>query len=149
MSYTIPTATDFQARFRRDFPFAAGSGSDDFTRVTDVDINLAITQAGFNFPSRIPASQAQFSELYLLKAAHHLCMNMLAATQGLRGQGEWAVIAKGVDGVNASFSIPEKIMSSPAFVQLSKTIYGAQYLEIIAPHLIGGVFSICGATTYA
>ena len=145
MSYTPPTVADFKDRFDRDFAFSADQA--DMTRVRDRDITTASTQAVANFNVALFASQSIYTEAFLLLTAHFLCVNLLAATQGLGGTSQWLVNSKAVGNVSESFAIPERITRSPFLAGLSKTLYGATYLSIIMPLLVGNVAIQRGDTT--
>lgn len=145
MPYALPTVAEFKTRFDRDFNYAVDQT--DKTRVRDLDIQRGLDSANVNFNPGLWASQANFSEGFLLLSAHYLCTNILNSSQGLGGQGSWLVNSKAVGNVSSSFSIPDRILRSPFLSLLSKTLYGAEYLSIIAPLLVGNVRVVCGQTT--
>lgn len=118
----------------------AGDNSD-LTRVTDNDVTGAIFDAQYNVSQALFDSQAQFSRAFLYLAAHNLVEKLLAAGEGLASQYNWLTAAKGVGSVTESFHIPERISKDPMLSAYSKTRYGALYLAIISPLLIGGVFT--------
>jgi len=118
----------------------AGDNSD-LTRVTDNDISGAIFDAQYNVSQALFDSQAQFSRAFLYLAAHNLVEKLLAAGEGLASQYNWLTASKAVGSVQESFQIPERISKDPMLAAYSKTRYGALYLQIISPLLIGGVFT--------
>ena len=145
MSYTQPAVTDFKSRFDRDFGYAADQS--DMTLVRDKDINTAFGQTVANFNAGLFPSQALYTEAFLLLSAHYLCMNLLASSQGLAGSAQWLTNSKAVGNVSEGFAIPERIMRSPFLSIYSRTLYGMNYLSIIAPLLVGNVGLVCGDTT--
>jgi len=140
-SYTAPTVSEFKAQFVRDFPY--GTASD---KVMDADILAALTQADFSVNPEIFDTEANFKYGYNLLAAHNLVMNLRASSQGVSGTYSWLEASKSVGSVSQSFSIPEFISKNPMYAMLSKTAYGAKYLEIVIPRAIGQCFAIEGAT---
>lgn len=146
MAYTAPTVANFKSRFDRDFAFC-GSDQTDFTKVRDVDVERALALAKANFNDGLWADQATFSEARLLLAAHFLCQNLLASTQGLGGSYQWLTNSKAVGPLNESFQIPDRILRSPFLAAISKTLYGALYLEMLSPLLVGNVVVVCGRAT--
>lgn len=145
MSYTQPTVSDFKTRFDRDFAFAADQG--DMTKVRDVDITRGLTQASANFNEGLWESQALFSEAFLLLAAHYLCQNIAASSQGLGSHASWLTNSKAIGNMSESFAIPERIAKSPTLAIYSKTQYGMTYLSLIMPRLVGNVGLVKGDTT--
>ena len=108
--------------------------------VTDFDIAGAQARATqFNITQRIFGSQQAFSIAYGLLAAHYLCLALLASGTGLAGKADWLTNAKTVGNVSESYSIPDRILRSPILSKLSKTTYGAQFLELVAPNLVGNM----------
>lgn len=141
MAYTKPSVADFKAYFNRDFPYGATLAD-----VQDTDITKALFDAGFSFNSALFSAQDQYTLGYLLLSAHYLVLNLRASSQGIQGQYSWLVTSKSVGSVSEGLAIPEKIMANPYFAMLSKTPYGAKYLELILPRLIGPMFSSFGRT---
>jgi hypothetical protein len=114
----------------------------DNNRVTDYDIASAQNKAmAFNMTSALWGSQASFTTAYNLLAAHYLCEDLLAGGMGLNGKAEWLTQSKTVGNVTESYAIPDRILKSPYLSKLSKTTYGAQFLELVSPQLIGNVLS--------
>lgn len=140
-SYTAPTIEEFKAQFSRDFPY--GSTKE---YVMDSDIQAALTQADFSVNPEIFDTEANFKYGYNLLAAHNLVTNLRASSQGASGTYSWLETSKSVGSVSQSFAIPEFIMKNPMYAMLSKTAYGAKYLEIVIPRAIGQTFAIEGAT---
>lgn len=145
MAYVPPTVAEFKARFDRDFAYAAEQT--DLARVRDVDITRAFTQATANFNESLWPSQDIYAEAFLLLSAHHLVTTLTASSMGLGGSSQWLTNSKAVGNVQESFTIPERILRSPWLGMISKTLYGAQYLTMVAPRLLGNVACVDGATT--
>jgi hypothetical protein len=118
-----------------------GTGDNtDQTKVTDFDIATAQAKAlGFNMTQALFATQQAFSLAYGLLSAHYLCESLQASGVGLGGKAEWLTNTKTVGNVSESFSIPDRILRSPYLSKLSKTTYGAQFLELVSPLLIGNM----------
>lgn len=117
----------------------AGDNSD-LSKVTDNDISGAIFDGQFNINQALFPTQQSFSRAFLYLAAHQLVEKLLAAQEGMGSQYSWLTTSKGIDSVNESFQIPERIAQDPMLSHFSKTRYGAMYLQIITPQLIGNVF---------
>ncbi len=91
--------------------------------------------------------QADFNYAANLLAAHYLCTNIFASSQGLGGAAEWLTASKTAGDVSQTFNIPERMMKSPYFALLSKTTYGAQYLSIVAVKAVANVRVVAGGGT--
>ncbi len=142
MAYLNPSIPDFKAYFVRDFPYS----TDPNAGVMDADINKAYGQASININPNLFASQSTYTIGYLLLAAHYLVTDLRMSSQGLNGQYSWVETSKSVGSVSQSFSVPQKIMDNPYLAMLSRTNYGAKYLELIIPQLAGAVFPTAGRT---
>lgn len=141
MAYTKPTVSDFKTFFNRDFPYGATD-----VDVMDTDISKAYMFADFNFNEGLFGSQEQFNLGYLLLSAHWLVMNLRSSSQGLAGKYSWLQNSRSVGSVSEGVSIPQHILDNPVLSQLSQTNYGAQYLELLLPLMVGQVFSVYGGT---
>ena len=117
----------------------AGDPSD-LSKVTDNDISGAIFDAQFNINQALFPTQQFFSRAFLYLAAHQLVEKLLAAQEGMGSQYSWLTVSKSIDSVTEGFQIPERIAQDPMLSHFSKTRYGAMYLQIITPQLIGNVF---------
>ena len=141
MGYTNPTVTDFQQYFVRDFPY----GSDP-TTVMDSDILNAITLAAYNINPGLFADQGFYTINFLLLSAHYLVTNLRNSSQGIAGQFPWMETSKSVGSVSTGITIPDRILENPELAMLTKTNYGALYLQNILPFLVGPGFTVCGTT---
>lgn len=141
-NYVASTVAQFQAQFIRDFPY----GTDPATSVLPQDITNAFNMVDITINARLWPNQTAYTVAYNLLGAHFLVLNLRASSQGLNGQYNWAQSAKSVGSVSETFSIPQRILDNPEFMALTKTNYGAQYLNLLWPMLVGQMFSVCGGT---
>lgn len=141
MAYTQPTVTDFKAYFTRDFPYGTTNDT-----VLNSDITKAMGEANFSFNEALFSSQTNYTIGFLYLTAHYLVIDLRNSSQGLAGTYAWLETSKSVGSVSQGFSIPQQILDHPILAMLSKTPYGAKYLELISPSLVGQIFSSCGAT---
>lgn len=139
MAYANPSVSTFQNFFSRDFAY--GTTSD---VVNSSDIQNAITLAGINFAQGLWATQQAYTTGYLYLTAHFLVMNLRASSQGIAGNYTWLTNSKGVGTVNESYQIPQRILDNPAMAMYSKTYYGAQYLNMVLPQIVGQMFTSFG-----
>lgn len=144
MPFTPVTVADFKSRFDRDFAFA--SDQSDKSKVRDVDVTRGLTSAGMNFNEALWPTQATFAEAYLLLAAHFLCVNILNSSQGLGSQSTWLLSQKHVGSMSSSAAIPDSVKEDPFLARMATTGYGAEYLGVLAPLLVGGVTTVRGYT---
>ncbi len=135
-----PTVAEFKAYFDRDFPYGSTSAT-----VKDADIQKALDEAALYFNDTL-FSEAAISIAYLYLTAHLMVMNLRASTQGIAGNYSWLESSKSVGSVSTSSEIPEAIKSNPILSALSKTNYGAKYLSMLLPALVGQIFTSHGAT---
>lgn len=145
MSFSIPTVADFKAQFSRDFPYAVtpqGGDNSNPKKITDTDISGAILDAQFNVNEDLFSTQAFFSRAFLYLAAHQLVEKVKASMEGLASQYGWLTTGKSVADVSESFQIPDRISEDPLLANLSKTRYGAMYLQIVSPLLVGHVMAL-------
>lgn len=139
--FVNPTATDFKAHFTRDFPYGTAINT-----VQDSDINKAIAEANFNFNSALFANQGEYTMGFLYLTAHFLVMDLRASSQGISGNFPWMTTSKSVGSVSEGIDIPEFIKNNPMLAHFGKTYYGAKYINLIFPRLIGNMFPMTGMT---
>lgn len=137
MAFTNPSVQDFKNQLNRDFPY----GTDPDVSVLDSDIAYSFQMANMNMSQAWAPDQGTYTVLYVLLSAHYLVLNIRASSQGINGQYNWLQASKGVGSVNEAFAIPEWIQKNAFMSQLSKTNYGAQFLQLVLPQLIGAMFS--------
>ena len=140
--FIIPAVTDFKSYFVRDFPY----GTDPNTSILDVDITRALNESKCYVNEALFCDQDDFTTGYLLLSAHNLVTNIQSSSQGLSGQFEWAYGSKSVGSISVSQSIPSSILENPQYAWLAKTNYGAKYLMMIYPSLMGNIISVAGRT---
>lgn len=141
MAFTTPTASDFKAYFVRDFPYGTAANT-----VMDTDITKSINEALFNFNSGLFDTQAKYSMCLMYLSAHYLVMDLRASSQGIQGNYPWMTTNKSVGSVSEGITIPQRILDNPYLAMISKTTYGAKYLELILPNLVGNMFAMFGDT---
>lgn len=142
MPFLAPTIPDFKTQFVRDFPY----GTDPVTSVLDVDIASAYNMVNVNVSQSLWPNQQAYTLGYLFAAAHFLCLNLRASSQGINGQYNWIQNSKSVQGVAEGFTIPQRLVDNPFFAMLTKTNYGARFFELVYPRLMGQVFIAHGRT---
>lgn len=140
--YLNPTIVEFKSYFDRDFPF----GTDPETSVLDSDIGKAYGLVNMTINPALFCNQADYTIGYLYLAAHYLCMNLMASSQGMNGQFNFLEQSKSVGSVSQSFAIPQRVLDNPDWSILLKTNYGAQYMQLILPLLCGQTFIVRGST---
>lgn len=141
MAYYPPNVTDFKQYFNRDFPY--GSTTD---TVMDSDILKAMNLASINLNEGLFPAQDNFWIGYLLLSAHYLVTNLQNSSQGIAGQYDWLTSSKSAGSVSQGIAIPDRILASPEFSMLTKTRYGALYLDLILPYLSGNFHVVLGDT---
>jgi hypothetical protein len=140
--YTNPTVTDFKNYFVRDFPY--GTNIED--NILDQDIQNALDIVALTINSGIMPTQEFYTTCFLYLAAHNMVESIKASTQGTSGIYEWLVASKAVGSISVSSAIPQYILNNPQFSMLTRTTYGARYMELIFPYLVGQMFTVCGRT---
>lgn len=143
--YTNPVVDDFKNHFHRDFPYT--DNNSDLTKIHDADINTALAEAALAINPNLFSSQASYSLGFLHLTAHCLVTNLRNSSQGLNGTYAFLENSKGVGNVSQSFGIPPKFLDIPQVSMLLKTNYGAKYVSMILPHLIGPMHVSLGRTS--
>ena len=136
-----PTIAEFKAQFTRDFPYGTTSDT-----VMDSDIQKAIQAASFNVNESLFDTQSNFTFAYNYLVAHYLVQDLKASTQGMAGVYTWLESSKSVGSVSQVHLIPHYVMNNPIIAMISKTTYGAKYLELILPRMIGNIEIAEGTT---
>jgi hypothetical protein len=157
MGQTSPPATvaQFKAQFGpRDFVYSSGTDG-----VMDSDIQKGLNMASSVFnPSLFDTSPVGSAPnitsealiCYLNAAAHFMVLNIQAVGglgvmgQGVFSQGEGMITSKAAGGLNIMQSWPTVITDSPVLYALTKTAYGAQYLQVLMTRLVGNVGAVGG-----
>lgn len=122
--------------------FTGGAGDDSkLDYVQDEDIQGAILDASFNTTDCLFANQQQYTRGFLYLAAHQLIEKIQMWQEGSQSQYAWLTAAKSIADASESFQFPERITQDPWLSHVSKTRYGAMYIQIISPQLIGNVIT--------
>lgn len=147
MGFQYPTIEQFKSYFDRDFPFADNGTPDDMSKVRDKDISRAYEEAKFNVNQDIFNTEESFQIAFMYLAAHYLVNDLITASQGIGSSYSWLTSSKAVGNVSEAYAIPDSVLSNPQFAYLSTTRYGAKYLSLIWPRLIGRIGVFRGITT--
>lgn len=142
--FEYPTVQDFKNYFFRDFPYSTGTC--DESKIVTKDIEKAMVEAKFNFNPALFGTQEQFTVGFLYLTAHYLVTDLRNSSQGLAGKYTWLSQSKSVGSVSESYGIPPRILENPYMAMLTQTNYGAKYISLLLPQLIGNVFVVCGKT---
>lgn len=142
MAFENPSVADFKAYFTRDFPY----GTDPNTSVLDSDITKAFVQTNATLNPCLFGEQAVYTVAYYNLSAHYLVTNLQASSQGISGQYGFLEQSKSVGNVSQAFAIPQRILDDPYWAMLSKTNYGALYLQMVIPYLCGAIGWVPGRT---
>ena len=143
-----PGVQDFKNKFFREFIY--GDGLD---TVVDRDIVRALGEVPPLYNQALLDTVADQSSAYLYLAAHMLWENIdmaggLSAVprgRGVRGDTEGIVNSKSVGQVSVNYEPPpDYVKTSPTMMRLWKSKFGAKYIEMIRPRLIGNVAVVCG-----
>jgi hypothetical protein len=150
---TPPPASvaDFKAQFVRGFRYTTGADG-----VTDADISLGITLATSMFNPAL-WNDAERKAVFLLAAAHFVVVNIQAAG-GLNPQiagtpggiadatentGGGVIASKTVDKVSQTYAgLEEWCRRYPQLGDFLRTDFGAQYLALLKPRLVGRVTAV-------
>ena len=120
--------------------FTGGNGDNtNLKRVVDSDIQGGIFDAQFNVSPGLFGSQAEFTRAFLYLAAHQMIEKLKMANAGVQSTYSWLTKSKAVGGVSETFEIPAVVADNPFLANISKTRYGAMYIQIVAPLLVGNV----------
>lgn len=119
-----------------------GGDNTQLDKVTDFDIaNAQVAALQFNVSQGLFLNQQAFTYAMNLLSAHYLCRIAGASQAGLAGKADWVTNSKTVGDVSESYTIPDRLLRSPFFSKLGSTTYGAQFLELLSPQLIGNTAS--------
>lgn len=146
MAFTYPTVTDFKNYFTRDFPYAPSGQETNQDYVLDTDISKAQGEAKFNINMSFFGTQENFNIGFNYLTAHYLVTDLQNSSQGIAGKYTWLEASKSAGSVSQSFAIPERITKNPLYALIAATRYGAKYLSLILPNMVGRIFSTPGRT---
>lgn len=114
--------------------------------ITDNDIYKAFDQAKTSFNINLFLNDVNKMEIaFLLLTAHYLIMDLNMSNGN--GVGSFLITSKSVDGVSASYGIPQKYLQNPYYSYFASTSFGMKYLQYLIPLTIGGIYTIRGTTT--
>ena len=117
-----------------------------YNYVLDNDIIKAFGQAKGTFNLELFKSKNdKWAIPYLLLTAHYLIMDMNMANG--TGGANFLMTSKSVDGVSASYGVPQKYLQNPYYAYFANTSFGLKYLQYLIPLTIGGAYIIRGNTT--
>ena len=126
------------------FPLKIGT----FGRVgVRISTPASLSTAGINFNEALWSSQSQFEQAYLYLSAHYLVESLKASSQGISSQYGGNTTSKSVGNVSENYEIPDKVKNNPFFAGLYTTRYGAIYVGMLQPRIIGNVVTMRGMTT--
>jgi len=126
---------------------SGGSGDEtDLAKVTDNDISKALYEAQQNFNRCLFGTDASANMAFEYLAAHYLCMDLQAGSEGIWSKYNWLTGGKSVGSVAEQYVVPDRVKNSPALAYYSTTRYGAKYLSIVTPLMIGNVTLVAGTT---
>ena len=137
---TTPTPVEaFKTYFDRDFIF--GDGKD---TVRDSDIQRAIDSAGLIFNSDLWDSATEINSAFQILTAHCLVKTREAGGGldkglGIGSTGSAPVSNKSAGSLNVSYTLPTEVTDNPALSDFLTTGYGRQYLQMLAPRLVGNM----------
>lgn len=123
----------------------------------DADIQNALNMASTYFnadlfsdvplgaPGETNDTTSEQTLAYLYAAAHFLVLNIQAAGglsglgsgSGLKSSSEGTITSKSIGGISAGYMWPDDIANDPMLYQFTRTAYGQQYLQMLAPKLVG------------
>lgn len=148
MALTPPaTVAEFKDQFDRDFIYGTGLNS-----VRDKDITRAQTEALTLFnPCLWPTELVKMAYNYV--TAHMLVTAVQAAgglsgvnkNQGTQNRGGGVIASKSVGGVSVNYAGLETwVAKFPALSDFLRTDYGAKYLLLLKPRLVGNLSVVAG-----
>lgn len=144
---TKPTVDEFKAYFNRDFPFAVEPLFPNLDEeIANEDIQKAIDESLCMFNDGVFSDEQCCRTAFLYLTAHNLVEDIRNSSAGLSGAFEGLLSSKSVGSVSSSFQFPQSFLNEPTYMMLSKTNYGAKYLNMLYPRLRGAVFTVSGGT---
>lgn len=82
---------------------------------------------------------------FLMLSAHFLVIDLNMGKGN--GASNFMMTSKSVDGVSASYGIPQKYLDNPLFNYLISTSFGLKYLSYLLPKLVGYMGTARGTTS--
>jgi hypothetical protein len=135
------TVDDFKEYFDRDFVFGTGKET-----VRESDVQRAIDLAATIFNTSLWDSTAEINSAFMVLTAHCLVKAIeagggLEKGLGVASTGSAPVSSKSAGSLNVSYALPEEVTSNPILADFLTTGYGRQYLQMLAPRLVGNMAS--------
>ena len=115
--------------------------------IQDSDIMRAFNEAVINFNANLFTDQNSAIMVFLYLAAHYLVIDLNNAANPLAMGFIGFTQSKSVGSVSQSFALPDFVTKNAALSQYMQTGYGAKYVSLIYPYLIGNVLFFPGRTT--
>lgn len=144
---TKPTIEEFKNYFYRDFPFVADINNPNMDEeILDQDIQKSIDESICMFNDGLFNDEDCCRTAFLYLTAHNLVEDIRNSSSGISGSFDGLLSSKSVGSVSSSFQFPQSLLNEPTYMMLSKTTYGAKYLNMIYPRMRGAVFAISGGT---
>lgn len=116
--------------------------------IQDTDIERAFEEAKVNFNANLFTDCNTAQMVYLYLAAHYLVIDLNNASNPLALGVMGFTQSKSVGSVSESYALPTSLLNSRTLSQYMKTGYGAKYISLISPYLIGNILCVQGRTTY-
>lgn len=114
--------------------------------VQDQDITNAFSEAQILFNPSFFGTDADITLAFLYLAAHFLCNDLKASSAGIYASASFPVSSRTVGSVSEGYGIPQSFLDNPIYAGYVTSSYGAKYLAMILPNLIGNVISVWGGT---
>lgn len=116
--------------------------------IQDSDIMRAFKEAKVNFNAGLFGDDDTIKMVFLYLAAHYLVIDLNNAMNPM-GMGFMGFTqSKSVGSVSQSFALPDFVTKNAVLSQYMQSGYGAKYVSLIYPYLIGNVLFFKGKTTF-
>lgn len=115
--------------------------------IQDSDIMRAFKEAKVNFNAGLFGDDDIVKMVFLYLAAHYLVIDLNNAMNPLAMGFMGFTQSKSVGSVSQSFALPDFVTRNAALSQYMQTGYGAKYVSLIYPYLVGNVLFFKGKTT--
>lgn len=112
--------------------------------ISDLDITNAFAEACISFNDSLFSDSDDMILGYLYLTAHFLVNDLNAG--GVDGGQIGIANSRSVGNVSESYSIPQVYLDNPTFAFLSRSSYGAKYLNMVIPRLAGNMACVWGGT---
>lgn len=116
--------------------------------IQDSDILRAFNEAKVNFNAALFGDDDTVKMVFLYLAAHYLVIDLNNAMNPMAMGFMGFTQTKSVGSVSQSFALPDFVTRNAALSQYMQTGYGAKYVSLIYPYLVGNVVLIKGRTTF-